>query len=222
MLLPWAAVVDFDGTLIEADVGDTLSRRHAGREVWQRADDAYRRRAIDFAELIRQQFGNMRVDRANLAAAALALGRVRPGFVALAETLLAAGRPVVICSAGLDAYIHPILTTLPDGLGARLEVFCNRAEWAGDRLRVVFAGADLAGGCTACGSCKAAVVREVQRRGFRVAYVGDGISDRCAVGAADLVFARDGLQEICTAEGLPFLPWQDFIAVRAAWPETLA
>jgi 2-hydroxy-3-keto-5-methylthiopentenyl-1-phosphate phosphatase len=57
------------------------------------------------------------------------------------------------------------------------------------------------------------VVSEPGSRG-RVAYVGDGGSDRFAALYADVVFAQDDLVEIATADGVPFLRWDDFDDVR--------
>ena len=50
--------------------------------------------------------------------------------------------------------------------------------------------------------------------GLKVAYVGDGWSDRCAAKAADLVFARGTLAEHLAAEGVAFEPFDDLNDVR--------
>jgi 2-hydroxy-3-keto-5-methylthiopentenyl-1-phosphate phosphatase len=47
-------------------------------------------------------------------------------------------------------------------------------------------------------------------------YVGDGISDRCASLAAERVFARSGLAQYLTAQGVPFEPFEDLNDVREA------
>ena len=53
-------------------------------------------------------------------------------------------------------------------------------------------------------------------------FVGDGESDRYAAGYADVVFAKDGLVEICRESGLAHLPWTTFDDVRAWLDEQLA
>jgi 2-hydroxy-3-keto-5-methylthiopentenyl-1-phosphate phosphatase len=215
----WAAVVDFDATLVEVDIGDTLSRRFRGVAEWTAADDDHAAGRCTFAQLIERQFGGMQVDRAHLEASARELGRVRAGFAAFATRLLDAGRPVVIASAGLDAYIRPVLDALPGGLGARLELVANAAGWHQGSTTVRFVGPP---GCGRCGTCKGAVVEAVRARGHRVAYVGDGISDRCAARTADLVFARSRLIDICAEEGVACVPFTTFDDVAAAWPDLSA
>ncbi len=51
-------------------------------------------------------------------------------------------------------------------------------------------------------------------RSRHVAFVGEGSSDRLGARYADVVFAKDRLVEIASADGVPFLPWETFDDVR--------
>ena len=44
--------------------------------------------------------------------------------------------------------------------------------------------------------------------------IGDGVSDRCVAQMADIVFARAHLARDLTADGVPFVPFEDFHQVR--------
>jgi len=61
---------------------------------------------------------------------------------------------------------------------------------------------------------KASFVKRKRNEGYRVFYVGDGISDEDAARQADFVFARDRLLALCRRLGLPHLPFHDFRDVR--------
>jgi len=54
--------------------------------------------------------------------------------------------------------------------------------------------------------------------------VGDGYSDRCAVAAADVVYAKDDLLEYCRARGLAARPFTSLTEVAQAegWPVAAA
>ena len=115
---------------------------------------------------------------------------LRPGFERFIAACRDAGVPFVLCSAGLDVYIHPVLGRLAPALRAHVQVRCNEARCSSEGLVVAFHGDGAHGGCGSCGFCKATVVEELRARGHRVAFVGDGSADRCGARAADAVFAR--------------------------------
>ena len=41
-------------------------------------------------------------------------------------------------------------------------------------------------------------------------YIGDGRSDFCVAGRADLVFAKDKLADYCSDKNIPFIAFDDF------------
>ncbi len=89
---------------------------------------------------------------------------------------------------------------------------------------LMFALARSAGGWQRCGEVvfadttdadyKRTLVERLQAEGQRIAYVGDGLTDREAAAAADLVFARRKLLEHCQAAGLACIPFEDFRDVQ--------
>jgi 2-hydroxy-3-keto-5-methylthiopentenyl-1-phosphate phosphatase len=215
---PWAVVCDFDGTATLDDLADALSIASIGRERWQRAEDAFQSGAIDFEGLLRAIFEPIVTTEEAVRAFARAHARFRPGFERLLRTCRERGIPFVLASGGLDLYLRPALELLPAGLVTGLELRANHAEITSEGLRLTFPGRDVPGACGRCGSCKGALVRELQRRGHRVAAVGDGNADRCMAGVADLLFARGRLLAWCRGEGIPCVPFEtlDVVAERVA------
>ncbi len=216
MTRPWAAVVDFDGTLVTQDLGDLVAIELGGRAEWLKAEDEYKAGAIGFRDLLERIFAPVRQSHDEIAAFARARGELRHGFAAFAAHCQANARPLVVCSAGLDVYIHAVLERLPAPVRAHAVVRANRAVCSPAGMRLEFPGAGR--GCDACGSCKAPVVEDLQAAGWQVAYVGDGTSDRCAARVADFVFARGSLLPWCGAESLEHAPYESFDDVVAAWP----
>src|SRR5207244_6358052 len=60
-----------------------------------------------------------------------------------------------------------------------------------------------------CATCKPAVMRLLNTTNAQAIFVGDGLSDRYAVESADLVFAKDGLAEYCSANSIEHTPYQN-------------
>ncbi|MDX9701989.1 MAG: MtnX-like HAD-IB family phosphatase [Candidatus Auribacterota bacterium] len=69
--------------------------------------------------------------------------------------------------------------------------------------------------CGSCGHCKTSHVKLSKKgKSFPVIYIGDGTTDRCPVKQADLVFAKDSLARYCSANGIPFIPWENFADIK--------
>ena len=212
----WAAVVDFDGTLVVQDIGDLVATELGERAAWRAAEDEFSAGSISFKTLLEKIFASVRVDEAAIAAFARARAHLRHGCEAFAHGQHAAGRPLVVCSAGLEIYIRPVLERLPAHLHAHIAVRANRALCSPEGMRLEFPGAGR--GCDHCGSCKAPVVQDLQAAGWKVVFVGDGTSDRCGARVADFVFARGSLLRTCAAESLAHAPFESFDEVVAGWP----
>jgi 2-hydroxy-3-keto-5-methylthiopentenyl-1-phosphate phosphatase len=213
---PWAIVCDFDGTALTADLGDQVALRFAGAENYQAAEDAYRAGAYPFSVLLSRIFAPITASPEEIAAFARTRAVLRPGFERFLAACHAGHRPFLIVSAGLDAYIEPVLERLPGPLRAHVEVRANRARIGPGGLEVTFHGAD----CGFCGFCKGNVVRELQAAGHKVLVCGDGTGDRHAADAADAVFARRGssLARYCEAQRIAHTPFETFDEVMELFP----
>jgi 2-hydroxy-3-keto-5-methylthiopentenyl-1-phosphate phosphatase len=214
----WAVVCDFDGTAVTEDIGDQVSIHFAGHAAWRTAEDRYKAGEITFGELLSGIFAPITATREEIAAWARARAVLRPGLERFVAACREADWPFIVCSAGLDVYIEPVLARLPPELRAHVEVRSNRAVCSPTGLRVEFHPAGEGEGCGTCGFCKGSVVEELRGRGYRVAMFGDGTADKCAAKRADLVFARGRLPRYCREMGVPFIEFDTFDDVIAKFP----
>jgi 2,3-diketo-5-methylthio-1-phosphopentane phosphatase len=228
-------VVDFDGTLAAADVGNRLFRRFGSdRERWERAIEDWKKGRMTSREcLARECELTSGLDEAAARAfvAEFRLVEDASAFVAAAR---ATGHDVVVASDGFTFYIEMLL----EAAGLDLPFRANRMRFEeagpvpeyGSRGpdvalhdgRTARAGESAGEGCGACGHCKGALVREAQASGRyrRVILVGDGFSDRCGARAADVVYAKDDLLPWCLAHGITARPFASLSDVARAegWP----
>jgi 2-hydroxy-3-keto-5-methylthiopentenyl-1-phosphate phosphatase len=209
-------VCDFDGTAVTDDLGDAVSIHFAGYDAWRTAEDRYRAGELSFGELLQAIFAPITASREEIAAFARARAVLRPGLERFVAACRAADRPFVVCSAGLDVYIDAVLERLSPELRRHVDVRANRARCSPAGMELVFHGDG--GGCGRCGFCKGTVVEELRQAGYRVVVCGDGTADRCAAERADLVFARRRLVDHCRELGVPYLPFETFDDVLAAFP----
>ena len=59
------------------------------------------------------------------------------------------------------------------------------------------------------GLCKCEIIKRLQKE-RRVLYIGDGASDICASGLADILFAKDSLAEYCDENNISHIKFETF------------
>lgn len=194
--------VDFDGTIMLCDTTDYLFERFALPE-WRAVEDEWAAGRIGSRECMAQQVALLRATKSELEAAAAEL-EIDPGFAGFLAMLRQLGVGATVVSDGLDIVIDLTLKRF----GIDLPRYANHLVQTGEntwRLEFPHGRADCAAGS---GHCKCARL-EAHRQQLSV-VVGDGRSDFCIAGRADLVLAKSKLIGECEANGLPHLPFRDF------------
>ncbi len=143
---------------------------------------------------------------------ALDIVKLREGALELVKYCDKSSIPLEIVSSGLDYYIQPILNH--HGLGS-LPVLCMKhADFSGGgRIVPTYAKGMVV--CDITGACKCSRVWHYQALGHEVVYVGDGSSDRCPAGQANVLFARDKLALYCEEKGILYRQFETFLDVLA-------
>jgi 2,3-diketo-5-methylthio-1-phosphopentane phosphatase len=211
---PLAILLDYDGTVAQTDVGDTVMAEHVTTD-WEPIAAAYDEGRIGSRKAMVDELGLLRATEDELMATA-AVQPHDPGVVGLVRRARAVGIPVEIVSDGFSFYIPAALSSL--GL-ADLPVVAASTTFAGDRARIDFPNGHPT--CSVCGTCKRQRVLAHQAAGRAVVFVGDGESDRYAAGYADVVFAKRALVRICIEAGWPFHRWTEFSEIDAWLAATL-
>jgi len=212
--------LDFDGTISRADVVDALLERFALPE-WRQLEDEWRAGNIGSRECLSGQVGCIRAmpDAVDAAIDAIPLD---DGLGTLLETASRHDIPVHILSDGFDYCIARLLRTLPSRLGRPLleNVYASHLEpSAAGTWRTAFPF--YPAGCEhGCATCKPRMMRELNPDSRPAIFVGDGLSDRYAVGVADVVFAKQGLAAYCEREGIGYAPYADLTMVAAGIERT--
>lgn len=211
---PWNVLCDFDGT-VTLDVTDSLLWRFA-RSGWEALELDWRAGSIGSRECMAGQVELLDCSREELDEH-LARIAIDPCFALFAAAVPAAGGRIAIVSDGLDEVIRALLVR--HGLHG-IDVFASRLVQCGRRSwRLEFPHARP--GC-ASATCKCARARSAAGEAERpVLLVGDGDSDVCVSGAADLVFARGRLLEHCRRANRPYRRTDDFFAVLREWDALL-
>jgi 2-hydroxy-3-keto-5-methylthiopentenyl-1-phosphate phosphatase len=202
MLPVRSVIVDFDGTACSHDVAEHLLDRFADPS-WRRFDEAWERGEMGAPEGLALQARMLAAPTAEMIAFAIDHCPMDPTFAPFVRRCLDAGVPVSLASDGFGFYIPPLLAAA--GVPP-IDVLTN--GWVDGLMSFPNGHPD----CVTCGTCK---MRTVLDAPGPVAFVGEGVSDRFAANYAEIVFAKDRLVELCRADGVPWVAWEDFDDVWA-------
>ncbi len=196
-------VIDFDGTITEQDLLDSIATKFGDPVVYEEVDHGLDEGRLPLKEVITREFAPVRRPLDEVVDWELENVRIRPGFRELVDAAEERGWRLAVVSSGFHELIEPIL----EREGVEVELHANRVDPRPDGWRVLWSYGD---DCGSCGeSCKRSVAEELAGEGELV-YVGDGYSDRCAAERADRVFATKGLARYLDERGVPFELFEDF------------
>lgn len=199
---------DFDGTITDVNVGDALYSEFSEEglfyaQQWERGE-------ISSEEEYRKSFATITASKEEMESFILTRIDIDPGIHALIAYCVTHGIHFAILSDGLRWYIEYLLRT--QGL-KDLHIFSAEINFTREGYDFSFPWHDEATPKFSIG--KARIIRSFQKRGLRVAYIGDGMNDLEAAKVADAVFAKNKLIHYCKAEGIDMLPFDSLTEVTA-------
>jgi 2-hydroxy-3-keto-5-methylthiopentenyl-1-phosphate phosphatase len=206
--------LDFDGTISQVDVVDAILDRFAD-PAWELIERDWKAGRIGSRACLAGQLALVRATQADLDAL-LDSVEIDPGFMPLLDACARSRIRSHIISDGFDYCIARILSRLPPShqrLATEVSVRSSHLEpHPPDRWETAFRHMDSE--CEhGCATCKPAVMAALNPAGAPCIFVGDGLSDRYAAAAADVVFAKDKLAAYCTEQGIAFRRYETLVDV---------
>jgi len=195
---------DFDGTITRQDVSFLILEAFADGN-WRQLLDEYREGRISVGIFNTRAFAMVKADKQTLLQLVFRKnkGEIRNGFNELLACCSRKGFKFVIVSNGLDFYIEAILRAL--GV-ENIEFFAAHTRFRPQGLEVKYIGPD---GNQLEDSFKEAYTRLFLSQGYRVIYMGNGISDSFPARQAHHIFATGDLLDYCQQTNLNCVPFAD-------------
>ena len=193
---------DFDGTITEEDVSFMLLDSFASED-WRRLLTEYRESRMSVGYFNTRAFAMVKADRQTLLEFAKNEVRIRAGFHELLAYCRRKSFRFVIVSNGLDFYIEAILRDI--GID-NMEVLAAQTHFSPKGIEVKYVGPE---GNQIQDGFKEAYVRSFLSRGYRVVYIGNGISDTSPAKQAHHIFATGELLDYCKQTNLNCTPFVD-------------
>jgi len=193
---------DFDGTITHQDASFLMLDAFASGD-WRQLLTEYREGKIAVGHFTTQSFAMIKADRQTLLDFIKGKVEIRAGFSELLDYCRRKGFQFVIVSNGLDFYIESILRDI--GV-ENVEVFAARTEFHPGGVEVKYIGPE---GNQLQSDFKETYTRLFVKEGYRVIYVGNGISDLPPAKQAHHVFATGELLTYCQEININCTPFNN-------------
>ena len=213
----WMIQCDFDGTISQVDVIDSLLERF-GQAGWQELETAWENGEIGSRACMQGQVALLDMSQDELHAHLDQIA-IDPDFPAFLEQAFALGLPVEVVSDGMDYAIHYILRRYQ--LDHLLSVAANTLIQTGARTWQLQSPHSSVHCVRESGTCKCEQLDRQHRQHRKVLFVGDGASDYCVSRRANFVLAKSRLIDHCRQQGYAFTPFSTFGDARL-WLEAQA
>ncbi len=200
---------DFDGTFSEKDVGHRIYTHFSGGEnlkyvkMWGQG-------LISTRESLTREAALLSVSEDEIYQF-LDQFKLRDGASELYTFAKKSNIPFYILSDGSDIYIKYILKKYQL---EEIKYYTNKATIENNRYIIEFPYDN--GDCTRCGCCKGARINEIigeNKNSWEIIFIGDGLSDICALDSADIIFARGDLLEYCHSKNIKACEYTDFFDI---------
>ena len=195
---------DFDGTISIGDVGDKVFEKFTDstwRQVLQEwyngkiGSKEYYDRCSKTMQMTEQQLNDFCETQ-----------EIDKHFIDFESYCQTKNIPVTVLSDGMDNYIKRILFN--NGL-QHLKVYANRFIFLNEnKVETLFPYYER--GCLKCANCKGAHIKEHRKDGEIIVYIGDGLSDLCAVSESDIIFATSVLKQHCQENNIQHHAFNNF------------
>jgi len=202
-----AVICDFDGTITEMDVGYQVYT-HFGDERWEEVNQRWRQGEMSSKDCLIEEYSFLDASEQEVMEYIMTM-EIDPGFFDLVDTCKNSDIPIAVASDGFDFYINTMLEK--HGL-SDMEIFCNEMRFNGRKVELSFPFYDQ--GCGVCGNCKKLHVQKFKDDSRTVIYVGDGLSDRFAARASDVVFAKSELKGYLMDNNVDFIEFANMSDVN--------
>lgn len=212
--------LDFDGTISKRDAIDAILERFADQS-WKILEEMWKGGAIGSRECLHEQIALVRASQGEINALLDEI-ELDAGFAELLKTCRRNSIQTFIVSDGFDYCIGRILSRSGIPKEAQnFRIFSSHLEYASGAWRTAFPYFPTA--CAhGCATCKPQVMKNLNAHNAPTVFVGDGLSDRYAARAAELVFAKKGLAKYCAAENIEFAAYENLQEVAARLEELLS
>ncbi len=193
--------VDFDGTITKIDTCFLMVNTFAG-DGWKEINDLWERKEISTEECASRTFQLFQAGPEDVKKL-LETIEIDEYFKVFLGLCRERGDDLYILSDGYDFIIDKVLKRF----GIDVPYYANKMIYQdGFQIACPYLNPE----CGQCGACKSSLMKKLGGQASQVIYIGDGHSDTCPAGKADIVYATGYLYRYCLEKGIPVVCFETF------------
>jgi 2-hydroxy-3-keto-5-methylthiopentenyl-1-phosphate phosphatase len=203
---------DFDGTIT---INDNIIAimKHFQPAGWEPIVEQVMTQQMTIQDAIGSMFALLPTSRKDeIIRFALDNMQIRAGFSAFLSYCQANQIEFLVTSGGIDFFVYP--TLLPLGI-ERNQIFCNKSDFSGERITIIWPHPCDEACDQGCGMCKTTLIRAYSPEHYVRIMIGDSVTDFAGAKLADIVFARSHLAAECNKLNMPYHAYESFNEVIA-------
>jgi len=197
---------DFDGTVTEKDGLYSFFVKHAN-EGWREIEKAWNENKISSKECLFKEFEAVPDLSPELIENHVKTVKLDPYFKDFLKFLSADKFDFYIVSDGADYFINKALEN--SGIKG-INIISNHFEFKNGSGFILDFPNDSKDCTNNAGTCKCSVLKKMKQKYKQVIYIGDGISDFCVSGRADILFAKKKLLNYCRGNNIKYIEFNTF------------
>ncbi len=196
-------ISDFDGTINKRDLSEELT---VVVKQYPDLQEKISQGKIGTPEIYRRLFNHEGLSVQPLKDFYIEQAVVDEYFTSFLDFIKCYDASHVIMSDGFDTFIEGVLKKA--GIDESIPIFANKITDYDNRVTIDFPYSSKE--CDLCGVCKLDILKAMRPYFDRVIYIGNGLSDTCAVKDADIVFAHSTLKTYCNDNKIPAFYYNDY------------
>jgi 2-hydroxy-3-keto-5-methylthiopentenyl-1-phosphate phosphatase len=200
---PLVVFCDFDGTITEKDMIISICEKFCP-PVWKTIVQDILSKRKSVKDGVAEMFALIPSSKKEeILAFAQAAFRLRAGFPEFLAFCKSNGILFTVCSGGIDFFVEPLMASYKAFIH---KIYSIPADFLGPMIRLRHPLA-----CETEGTCKVKVMEQFPNT-IRI-LIGDSITDLHGARHANVVFARNGLQDYLDEEKISYAPFETFFDI---------